>query len=76
MTISVMPSDDKNQNMYIKTKIKITAKNPEQTNVRLPITELKFNIRGREKEMKQAFVFTKIDPSRPWGQVDNPDDLQ
>lgn len=60
MTIGIMPLDEKN--MYIKTKIKITAKDPNNSNVRLPVTELKFNIRGREKTEKQAFVFTKIDP--------------
>ena len=70
MTIGVMPLDEKN--MYIKTKIKITAK--PGCNVRLPKTELKFNIRGREKTEKQAFIFTKIDPGKNWGQGFDPRD--
>ena len=73
MTIGIMPLDEKN--MYIKTKIKITAKDPNNSNVKLPVTELKFNIRGREKTEKQAFVFTKIDPSKGWGSAGHPRDL-
>ena len=72
MTIGIMPLDEKN--MYIKTKIVISAKDPERSNVRLPVTELKFNIRGREKTEKQAFVFTKIDPGKPWGPATHPRD--
>ena len=65
MTINIKPLVDAEIN--IKTKIKITAKDPERSNVRLPVTELKFSIIGNEKIEQQAFIFTKIDPGKPWG---------
>lgn len=42
----------------------------EAPNVRLPASEIKFNIKGGSAGPLAAVILTKIDPSKPWGNFD------
>jgi len=55
-------------NMMIRVGIKFSVEDNEKKNVEFPLTMMKENLFSRDT--KQAFVFTKIDPSKEsWGDI-------
>lgn len=53
----------------VRVGISLTVADNESKNVSFPITEIKENLFSND--LKQAFVFLKIDPSKEtWGDID------